>query len=156
MVTIEQHVDIPLPAADAYSQATQFEALPSFLRSIDSAQQIDDLHLQVRFRDAGEAATMTFEISEQIPDKRIAWTSTGSPRCSGCLTFHRIDERSCRVMAQIEIDTEGADDGTSVRGIRQQVVDNLADFRNFLATRGRPTGRWEGSVPSPDERSGEA
>lgn len=153
MHTIEVHVDIPLAAHDVYSQATQFQALPTFLRDVETARQVDDTHLRLEFRRLDHLTTVEFEITEQIPDKRIAWTSSGQPGGSGCFTFHRLDEHLCRIMVQIGLPGDDADhDDEQTERVRQAVVENLDDFRNFLVGRGKPTGRWSGLVTSPDER----
>ncbi len=151
MQTIEEHVDIPLPAADAYSQATQFESMSSFLRAVQAVEQLDDRRLLMRFSDRGWSTQLDAEITEQIPDKRIAWTSSSHPTCSGCLTFHRLDDDHSRMMVQIGLDIDG--DRELVDRLRHAVTENLGDFQDFLSRRRTPTGRWGGTLLAPDERS---
>lgn len=147
MNTIEEHADFPLPAADVYAQFTQFESMPTFLRDVEAVRQIDDTRLHMDFTSLGQTESFDAVITEQVPDKRIAWTSSSSPKVSGCLTFHRLDANHSRVMVQVGIE-EGAG---VVEKVRSALAANLRDFSNFLQRRGKPTGRWEGAVPAPGE-----
>lgn len=152
MHTIEEHVDVALPAADAYSQATQFEAMPGFLRHVDAVEQLDARSLRMRVGDASHPTALAAAITEQIPDKRIAWSSTSGPRCSGCVTFHRLDDDHSRVMVQVGLDASSAEGAEDVAGkVRRALLETLDDFRSFLEAQGGPTGRWGGTIAAPDE-----
>lgn len=156
MHTIEEHVDVAVPAADAYAQVTQFEAMPEFLRHVESVEQVDERRLRLQLGDTAQPARIAAEITEQIPDKRIAWTSTSGPRCSGCLTFHRLDDGHSRVMVQLGLEAQAGEGAADVTGnVRLLLLEALEDFRHFLEGRGEATGRWSGRIPAPDERGGE-
>lgn len=157
MTTIERHIDIHVPAATAYSQWTQFEEMPLYMDHVKSVQQVDDRHLRWEVQVGGATRTWDAEITEQIPDKRIAWTSTNGAPNSGCVTFHRLADDLCRVMLQMEVEPQGLVEkaASGLQVIERGVVAELENFKKFLEERGGPTGRWEGAIASPDERTGE-
>src|SRR5678815_5719860 len=78
MSKIEKSIDVNVPARIAYDQWTQFEEFPSFMEGVESVTQIDDSHLHWRANIGGTIEEWDAEITEQIPDKRIAWRSTRS------------------------------------------------------------------------------
>jgi len=139
-------VDVEVPVRAAYDQWTQFEDFPTFMSTIDEVVQLDETHLRWRASVAGVERAWTAEVTEQVPDQRIAWTSRdGGP--SGVVTFHRLGERRCRITAQI---------GYEPDGLREQVgnllgIDSLQvqhDLRRFkdLVESGVTTGSWRGTV----------
>lgn len=46
------------------------------------------------------------EITEQLPDQRIAWKATDGTGNAG-VTFHRLDDDTSRVALQLDLETEG-------------------------------------------------
>ena len=86
---IVETIEINVPVSTAYNQFTQFEDFPQFMKSVKEIRQLDDTHLHWRANVAGEEKEWDAEITEQIPDNRIAWrsvtgfTSTNPPRLVG-------------------------------------------------------------------------
>jgi len=152
MTTIERHIDVHVPVADAYSQWTQFEDMPRFLEHVERVHQIDDRHLRWEIEVDGTTKAWTSEITEQIPDKRIAWTSIGGMRNAGCVTFHRLGDDLCRIMLQLEVEVPGNGRAADAeRRLDEEVARELEHFKDFLERRQEPTGRWEGVIPSLDD-----
>jgi uncharacterized membrane protein len=75
MSSIEKSIEVNVPARVAYNQWTQFEEFPRFMEGVETVRQLDDRHLQWRAEIGGKTLEWKAEISEQIPDKRIAWHS---------------------------------------------------------------------------------
>jgi uncharacterized membrane protein len=73
MSTLEKSIDVNVPAHMAYNQWTQFEDFPKFMEGVVAVQQLDDKNLHWRTNIGGKEKTFDAEITEQIPDKRIAW-----------------------------------------------------------------------------------
>jgi uncharacterized membrane protein len=86
-----------------YNQWTQFEAFSRFMESVEEVTQLDDTHLQWRARIGGKEAEWDAEITEQVPDMRIAWRSTSGAANAGVVTFHRLSDSSTRIMPQLGI-----------------------------------------------------
>jgi len=140
-------VDVDVPVRQAYDQWTQFEQFPSFMGGIDSVTQLDDTHLRWAATVAGTQRTWNAEITEQMPDQRIAWRSTdGGP--DGVITFHRLGDNRCRVTAQIGYAPDGLrEQAGHLLGIDAiQVQQDLGRFKQLIESRGSATGAWRGTV----------
>src|SRR5438067_13150163 len=74
--SIVETIEVNVPVSTAYNQWTQFEQFPQFMASVHEIRQLDDKHLHWKANVAGEEKEWDVEITEQIPDKRIAWRST--------------------------------------------------------------------------------
>ena len=80
MSLIEQSIEVDVPANTAYNQWTQFEEFPKFMEGVKAVQQLDAKRLHWRAEIAGKEKEWDAEITEQIPDQRIAWRSrSGAP-----------------------------------------------------------------------------
>src|SRR5690349_9433713 len=106
MSRIEQSIDVAAPVRRVYNQWTQFEEFPRFMEGVKRVDQIDDTHLRWHAEIAGKDKCWDAEISEQIPDARVAWHSTSGAPNAGVVTFHRIDDDHTRVMLQMDYDPE--------------------------------------------------
>src|ERR1700735_292707 len=91
MSTIEKSIEVNVPAATAYNQWAQFEDFPHFMEGVEQVRQIGEKHLHWRVNIGGKKKEFETEITEQIPDKRIAWHTRGGTENAGVVTFHRLN-----------------------------------------------------------------
>jgi len=147
--SVEESIELDVPVSTAYNQWTQFEDFPRFMASVEEVRQIDDTHLHWRANVGGKLKEWDAEITEQIPDKRIAWRSIGGVRNSGVVTFHRIGDNRTRVMLQMDYEPETVTEkmGDAVGGVKLTAKGNLQRFKQLLEQRGAETGAWRGTVP---------
>jgi uncharacterized membrane protein len=121
--------------------------------AVESVEQLDDQHLHWRVRIGTQVREWDAEITEQIPDKRIAWHGTGHVPHGGVVTFHRIADDRSRVALQLEFEPsdwkESAADFLGI--IERQVEHDLERFKQFMESRGQETGAWRGAIPSKDD-----
>jgi len=149
MTTIEQSVELEVPVRTAYNQWTQFEEFPRFMEGVERIDQISDTKLHWVAEIGGQTREWDAEIVEQIPDERISWhTIGGGPYNSGVVTFHRIDDGTCRIMLQMEVKPDSlAEKAADVLGIlRTRSKGDLERFKDFIEGRGAETGAWRGEV----------
>jgi uncharacterized membrane protein len=147
--TTAASIEVDVPVSMAYNQWTQFEDFPKFMESVREVRQIDDTHLHWRADVAGKEEEWDSEITEQIPDKRIAWRSIGGVQNAGVVTFHRISDSRTRIMLQMDYVPRSADEkiGDALGLVKMQLKGNLNRFKELLESRGAETGAWRGSVP---------
>src|SRR4051812_23255494 len=107
MSIAEKSIEVNVPASTAYNQWTQFEDFPRFMEGITEVRQLDDTHLHWCADVGGKRKEWDAEITEQIPDKRIAWRSVSGAPNGGVVTFHRISDDVTRIMVQMEYAPEG-------------------------------------------------
>lgn len=148
MSQIIETIDVNVPARVAYDQWTQFEEYPNFMDGIDAVYQIDDRHIEWHAGIAGKPESWRAEITEQLPDKRIAWTSTEGARNAGVVTFHRIDDENTRIALQMDVEPDGAVEsiGDALGLVQRRTAGDLENFKAFIEERGTPTGAWRGTV----------
>jgi uncharacterized membrane protein len=151
MSTIEQSIDVHVPARVAYNQWTQFEEFPRFMEGVESVTQLDDKRLHWRTNIGSVKKEWDAEITEQIPDKRIAWRNIAGTSNAGVVTFHRIDDNTTRIMLQLEYDPEGLVEnvGDAVGVTSARVRGDLNRFKEFIESRGHETGAWRGEIRQP-------
>jgi uncharacterized membrane protein len=154
--TLEESIEVNVPVSAAYNQWTQFEYFPKFMDSVREVRQLDDTHLHWRANVAGKDEQWDAEITEQIPDERIAWRSTSGVKNAGVVTFHKISDTKTRVMLQMDYAPRSVDEkiGDTLGMVRMQTRENLKRFKELLESRGKETGAWRGSVAQRSDISG--
>jgi uncharacterized membrane protein len=149
MSTAEESIEVNVPVSTAYNQWTQFEDFPKFMDSVREVRQVDDTHLHWVADVAGKTEEWDAEITEQIPDKRIAWRSIGGVKNAGVVTFHKISDNLTRIMLQMDYAPRSVDEkvGDALGFVTMQTRANLERFKRLLENRGTETGAWRGNVP---------
>jgi uncharacterized membrane protein len=148
MSLIEKSIEINVPVRTAYNQWTQFEEFPRFMEGVKHVKQLDEKHLHWKAQIGGREKEWDAEITEQIPDTRIAWRSRDGAQNAGVVTFHRLSDSTSKVMLQMEYDPDGVLENVGdVTGmVSQRVVGDLERFKRYIESRGQETGAWRGTV----------
>ena len=148
MSLIEKSIEINVPVRTAYNQWTQFEDFPRFMEGVKHVKQLDETHLHWKAEIGGKEKEWDAEITEQIPDTRIAWKSRDGAQNAGVVTFHRLSDSTSKVMLQMEYDPDGVWENVGdVTGmVSQRVVGDLERFKRYIESRGQETGAWRGTV----------
>jgi uncharacterized membrane protein len=151
MSTVEESIDVSVPVSTAYNQWTQFEEFPQFMEGVEEIRQIDDTHTHWKTKIAGVEREFDAEITEQHPDHRVAWRSTGGTEHAGVVTFHRIDDATTRVMVQLDTEPEGIVEqaGDKLGLVKRRVKGDLGRFKELIESRGAESGGWRGEVEEP-------
>lgn len=148
MSTVEKSIDVNVPVRTAYNQWTQFEDFPQFMEGVVEVRQLDDTHQHWCADIGGKRKEWDAQITEQVPDQRIAWRSTSGAPNGGVVTFHRLNDDTTRIMLQMEYDPEGITEniGDAVGAVSRRVEGDLERFKDFIESRGQATGAWRGNV----------
>ena len=151
MAGTTESVDVAVPIRTAYNQWTQFEDFPRFMSGVKEVRQLDDTMTHWTVEIGGIRREFDARITEQLPDERVAWTSTSGTRQGGVVTFHRIDPDHTRVTAQLELDPQGAAEQVAEKTglVSHRVKGDLERFREFIEARAQETGAWRGQVDRP-------
>jgi uncharacterized membrane protein len=151
MSSVTESIDVEVPVSTAYNQWTQFESFPLFMAAVERITQTDATHLHWTTKVGGMRREFDAEITEQHPDERVAWKSTDGTSHAGVVTFHRLDDRTTRITAQIDWQPEGMVEkaGAMVGIDDRQVRSDLARFKQFIEQHGTETGGWRGDVSPP-------
>ena len=146
--SIVETIEVNVPVRTAYNQWTQFEDFPQFMKSVKEIRQLDDKRLHWKANIAGEDKEWDSEITEQIPDKRIAWRSIGGVQNAGVVTFHKISDNVTRVTLQMDYQPDGALEaiGDALGAVRMETRANLQNYKEMMEKRGSETGAWRGKI----------
>jgi uncharacterized membrane protein len=146
--TVLESIDVEVPVRTAYNQWTQFEEFPQFMEGIEEVRQKDDTHLHWRASIGGQTEEWDAEITEQIPDERVAWKAIEGQPNAGVVTFHRLGEDKTRVMVQMEWEDEGLVEkaGSALGFDSRRVKGDLERFKEKIEAQGHETGAWRGEV----------
>jgi uncharacterized membrane protein len=148
MSTIEQSIEVDAPVRTVYDQWTQFEEFPRFMEGIDEVTHLDATHLHWKASVGGKTNEWDAEITEQLPDKRVAWKSTSGTANAGVVTFHRLDEHRTKVLVQLDWEPDGVVEtlGSAVGSDSRRVQGDLERFKELVESRGAESGAWRGEV----------
>ena len=148
MSQIIETVDVNVPVRTAYDQWTQFETFPKFMDGVKSVRQLDDTTVHWVAEIAGRQKEWDAKITEQEPDKRIAWTAIDGAHNAGVVTFHRLDDGKSRVTLQLDVEPEGPIEtvGDALGVVKNRVKGDMKRFKEFIEKRGTETGAWRGEV----------
>jgi uncharacterized membrane protein len=146
--SVEESIEVDVPLRTAYNQWTQFEEFPRFMESVQEVRQLDNTHLHWRASVAGKTKEWDAEITEQLPDQRIAWRSTGGVWNAGVVSFHRISDSRTKVVLQMsyEPQTVGEKVGDTLGAVKLMAKGNLRRFKDLIEGRGVESGAWRGTV----------
>jgi uncharacterized membrane protein len=148
MSVIEKTVEVQCPLNKVYNQWTQFETFPRFMEGVEEIKQIDDTHLHWHAEIAGVDREWDAQITEQIPDRKIAWRSITGPENGGTVMFQPVDPQRTRVTLRMEYDPKGLVENAAdmIGTIERRVEGDMKRFRDFIEERGQETGAWRGDV----------
>jgi uncharacterized membrane protein len=150
--TVTEHVDVDVPVRTAYNQWTQFEEFPRFMEGVREIHQLDATHTHWKTEIAGVKREFDAEITEQLPDERVAWKSTDGEKQAGVVTFHRLDDTHTRVTVQLGYDPQGLVEnaGDKLGIVDRRIKGDLKRFKEYIEGRGgTETGAWRGQVDRP-------
>ena len=148
MPSIEKSVEVDVPVSTAYNQWTQFEEFPSFMNGVEAVKQLDETHLHWVASIGGHREEWDAEITEQIPDERVAWKATSGKGNAGVVTFHQLDDNRTKVMLQLDWESEGMVEalGALLGRDDRAVKGDLERFKELVEKQGSESGAWRGEV----------
>ena len=131
---MEWTLTVDAPVRAVYDTWTRFEGFPAFMEGVERVEQIDDTHLRWHVDVAGRRGWFDAEITEQVPDSRIAWRSTTEPEHAGSVDFHPLDDDRTEVGVTMDVSTDAlpetfAGDGSVDARRFDEVVE--ADLHRF-------------------------
>ncbi|MGW4463504.1 SRPBCC family protein [Micromonospora sp. NPDC004704] len=152
MSAVTESVDVAVPVRTAYDQWTQFEDFPRFMEGVEEVRQVSETMTHWKVGIVGVEREFDARITEQLPDERVAWTSTNGTNQAGVVTFHRLDDGHTRVTLQLEFEPQGMTEkaGDKLGMVDRRIKGDMQRFKNFIEARGGvETGAWRGQVDRP-------
>ena len=142
-------VDVNVPVTVAYNQWTKFEEFPKFLSFVESITQVTDTLTEWTVKIGGVERTFEARITEQHPDERVAWNSTGGQvDHAGVVTFHKLAANETRVTVQLDWEATGLLEkaGAALSIDDHAIKKDLTNFKKFIEAKGADDVGWRGDV----------
>jgi uncharacterized membrane protein len=148
-MSIIEDINVGVPVDVAYDQWTQFQEFASFMKGVESVDQTDDVGSNWRLKVFKSRRNMKGTVTEQIPDRKIAWTTDGAKgTVKGLVTFHPLADDLTQILLVMEYYPQGLFEKTGniwrAQGRRARL--DLKNFRRFIMMRGEATGNWRGEI----------
>src|SRR3954468_20415038 len=148
-MNIIEDINVGVPVRVAYDQWTQYQEFASFMKGVESVDQTDDVGSNWRVKVFKSRRNMKGTVTEQIPDRKIAWTTDGAKgSVKGLVTFHPLADDLTQILLVMEYYPQGLFEKTGniwrAQGRRTRL--DLKNFRRFLMMRGEETGSWRGEI----------
>jgi uncharacterized membrane protein len=105
--SLVETVDIKAPVAVSWALWSDVTRWPAFLSHVRSVQRIDERNFAWQLSLPGADKSFVAELTEIVPEDRIAWKTTEGVHHAGVVTFHRLSETTSRVTLQIEYEPKG-------------------------------------------------
>ncbi|RPE76066.1 MULTISPECIES: SRPBCC family protein [unclassified Frondihabitans] len=142
-------IDVNVPVSVAYNQWTQFEEFPKFLDEVESIDQVTETLTVWNVKVGPVEKQFEAEITEQHPDERVAWNSTGGEvDHAGVITFHKLSDSETRLTVQIDWEPTGFLEkvGSTLGADNHAIKKDLKNFKEYIESQGKPDGAWRGDV----------
>ena len=142
-------IDVNVPVSVAYNQWTQFEQFPRFLDEVESITQVSDTLTEWKVKVGNVEREFEAEITEQHPDERVAWNSTGGQvDHAGVVTFHKLGDAESRVTVQLDWEPTGVFEkvGSTLGVDNRAIKKDLKNFKQYIESKGSEDGAWRGDV----------
>jgi uncharacterized membrane protein len=148
MAEMEKSIEVDAPLREVYNQWTQFEEFPSFMEGVVEVRQIDDKRLFWRANIGGAEREWHAEITDQTPDRRIAWRSLTGAENGGAVLFEPGTDGQTKVTLRMQYEPEGVTEnvGDALGFVGRRVQGDLDRFRALMEERGRASGAWRGEI----------
>jgi uncharacterized membrane protein len=124
------------------------------MEGVKSVRQLDDTHLRWTAEIAGQEVEWDARIMTQRPDDMISWSSTSGARNAGVVRFERTEDDVARITLAMDVDPQGPvqEVGDALGILDRQVEGDLERFKEFIESRGAPTGAWRETVEDASPR----
>jgi uncharacterized membrane protein len=148
MERIQKSIEVECPVQTGYNQWTQFEEFPRFMEGVKKVTQLDDQRLHWVAEIAGKQKEWNARITEQIPDRRIAWQSESGEYTSGVVSFESVGPSRTRINLEVSYDPTGFVEsaGDAMGVVSRKIENDLENFKEFIEKRGEETGAWRGTI----------
>ena len=148
MAKIKEDIVVDVPVDVAYDQWTQFESFPQFMEGVKEVIQLDEKTLRWHAEIGGKDEEWEAEITEQTPNRIIAWRSTTGTPNAGTARFESVEAGKTRISLEISYEPRDAVEkvGDALGVLDRRVSGDLGRFKEFIEKRQTPTGAWRGEI----------
>jgi uncharacterized protein (TIGR02271 family) len=150
MEMIERSVDVHVPVQTAYQQWTRFEEFPRFMEGVEAVRRLDSKRLHWVATVGGTRKEWDTQITEDVPDQRIAWRSEAGECTAGVVTFQPLAADRARMTVRFEYEPQGVKEtlGDWLGLVSRRVENDLERFKAFVEERYREAAGRRATAPT--------
>jgi uncharacterized protein (TIGR02271 family) len=150
MEMIERSIDVHVPVQTAYQQWTRFEEFPRFMAGVEEVRRLDAKRLHWVATVGGTRKEWDAQITEDVPDQRIAWRSEAGEWTAGVVTFQPLAADRTRMTVRFEYEPQGVKEtlGDWLGLVSRRVENDLERFKDFVEERYREAAGRRATAPT--------
>lgn len=145
MTKVERSIEVNVPISVAYRKLNEFEEFPRFMKGVHSVHQLDESHLHWRAEKGGKEMEWDAEITENIPEKCIAWRNTSGPRNEGRVEFQALDQDKTKISLYMDADEASLHHPYSLYSDSPQDEGDLARFKKMIESQMHTASGYTGT-----------
>ena len=153
VTNIIEQIDVGVPIELAYRQWTEFGEFAKFMKKVENVEQVSDEKMKWKAQVFWSHRTWESTITEQLPNERIVWRSTGDKGyVDGAVTFHELTPDLTRIILVLEYHPKGFFEktGNIWRAQGRRVRLELKNFQRHVMTDSllhpEDVEGWEGEI----------
>ncbi len=135
---IVESIDVGAPVEVVFNAWTSYEKWPEFMKKVEHTELDEDSgEVQLRGKVLWSHRQWETVITDQVPDRRVAWSSTGEKgHLSGVVTFHPLGEELTRLVIVVAYYPDGFVEKTANiwRAVNRRVRLELKFFVHHVMT----------------------
>ena len=150
METIERSIDLNVPVQSAYQQWTRFEDFPRFMEGVEAVRRLDAKRLHWVATIGGTRKEWDAQITEDVPNERIAWRSEAGEFTAGVVTFQPLGPDRTRMTVRFDYEPQGVKEtlGDWLGLVSRRVENDLERFKSFVEVRYRESAGQRTPAPT--------
>ncbi|MET8413079.1 SRPBCC family protein [Streptomyces sp. NPDC005195] len=137
MAQIEKSIEVDVSLRIAYTQWTRFDAFPDFLDGVEEVTYVSEILTHWKTRTDGVEREFDAEITEQIPDERVAWKTVDQPNWAAVITFEHLDDAKTKITLRLIYTPRGFTEklGDRLGHVKRRAAGDLKNFKRYIESR---------------------
>jgi uncharacterized protein (TIGR02271 family) len=150
MERIERSIDLNVPAQRAYQHWTRFEEFPRFMEGVEEVRRLDAKRLHWVANIGGSRKEWDAQITEEVPNERIAWRSEAGEFTAGLVTFQPLAADRSRMTVRFDYEPHGVKEtlGDWLGLVSRRVENDLERFKAFVEGAGQASVETRTTAPT--------
>jgi uncharacterized membrane protein len=148
LAEIKRTIEVNLPLNVVYKAWTEFKDYPQFMEGVEevSARRDGQLHWVTNID--GHRRESESQVTELVPNKKIAWHSTGGGFRDVEICFSTVGPERTRVETRVHYEPTGPSEmvGDWLGVVSSRIQGDLTRFRDHIERAGQEEGAWRGGM----------
>jgi uncharacterized membrane protein len=140
MSIVQQAIEVSVPLHTAYEQLASFEDYPRFMTGVREVRKVADDRTHWIMELDGERREFDAQITECLPDERVAWHATTGPALAERITLDPIGDSRTRIIAELEADVQALmpSDEHAQESLGRRLKADLEGFKRHIENHAAP------------------